>query len=203
MGSPENDTIIILLLNEWLKMREMKREKSLSEFCASFSPFLPFLPSSLFLYVHYIRHIIYSRVCRRSHGVRGATNRILRRWRRSKTKPNKARGEEERTKGSLSFAGDCTSASRYIRGRARMRAASHLRIMSWEIEYLSRQEHFPGSFLPPGDPWPRGPAHPGPRARGHFPALWFSAAHRAADSADLKVGGARSTPLFLFGRYLK
>lgn len=78
------------------------------------------------------------------------------------------------------------SLSLSLSSSARMRAASHLRIMRREIEYLSWQKHFPGTFLPRGDPWPRGPAHPGPRARGHGPALGFL---RTANSVDLKVDG--------------
>lgn len=180
----------------WLKMKEIKREKCPSEFRTSLFP----LFLSLSFYVHYIRHIIYSSVCRRSHGVRGATNRILRRWRRSKTKLNKARREEERTKGSLSF----TEIARPHRGAYEDERIACARSISlppslrvcvqpptcalWarEIEYLSRQKHFPGSFLPPGDPWP-------PEAlptRAHAPAATFLLSSLGF-SASRRTGGFR------------
>lgn len=112
MGSPENDTIIILPLNVMIENERDKKREIAKRTCPFRSPSLS-LSLSFHYTTHYIRARARARLCRRSHAVRSATNRILRRWRRSKTKPNKARREEERTKGPflsrrLRVRGACT-----------------------------------------------------------------------------------------------
>lgn len=111
MGSPENDTITIIAKPSYDRESiEIKRERQVYTFLFLLLRFSsPFSPCLFLSIMRIIRHIIFARarVYIEDHMAfaarRGATNRILRRWRRSKTKPNKARREEERTKGSLSF----------------------------------------------------------------------------------------------------
>lgn len=154
-------------------------------------------------------------MCRRSHGVRGATNRILRRWRRSKTKPNKARREEERTKGSLSFM-------EIARPHRDAYEDERIACISFSLSFLSfsmrayacslplahydsrdRVSLAAGTFsrffsaarwsLTPR-PCPPGPTRPRPLSCSRILRI---APHRTTDSADLKVSVVLAAPRYI------